>query len=209
MIEMWLPNLLIGWGVQWLGVLSPGPGVALILTVATTRGRAAAVTTCLGIACGAFCLAFISVMGLATLLADIAWAMTVIKLIGAAFLAWLAWKSFGRAFTPGALPEPKSDQSAHGKAALAGFTMQMSNPKAIIYWIAAAALAGLESAPWPIIALFLIGGFTNSFLGHGLWAIALSSRPFLTLYRAARRGIEGVLGTFFAFAAFSLATSRN
>lgn len=209
MIETWLPNLLIGWGVQWLGVLSPGPGVALILTMATTRGRTAAVTTCLGIATGAFILAFISVMGLATILADIAWAMTAIKLVGAAFLAWLAWKSFGRAMQTGEPPQPKSGKDAPAKAALAGFTMQMSNPKAIIYWIAAAALAGLETAPWPVIALFVAGGFINSFLGHGLWAVALSSRPFLSLYKAARRWVEGVLGTFFAFAAFSLATSRN
>ncbi len=209
MIENWLPNLLVGWGVQWLGVLSPGPGVALILTMATTRGRTAAVTTCLGIASGAFLLAVVSVMGLATVLADIAWAMTAIKLAGAAFLAWLAWKSFGRALQPGDAPAPTADKGVQGKAALVGFTMQMSNPKAIIYWIAAAALAGLEAAPWPIIALFVAGGFVNSFLGHGLWAVALSSRPFLALYRAARRWVEGTLGAFFAFAAVSLATSRN
>ncbi|MEM9971525.1 MAG: LysE family translocator [Pseudomonadota bacterium] len=208
MIEVWLPNLLIGWGVQWLGVLSPGPGVALILSVATTRGRTAALTTCLGIAFGAFCLAFIAVMGLAALLADIAWAMTAVKLAGAAFLAWLAWKSFGKAFKPDDLPKAATDP-AHGRAALMGYTMQMSNPKAILYWVAAAAVAGLEAAPWPVIGLFIVGGFVNSFLGHGLWAVALSSQPFLTLYRAARRWVEGALGAFFAFAAFTLATSRS
>ena len=209
MIETWLPNLLVGWGVQWLGVLSPGPGVALILAVATTRGRTAALTTCLGIAFGAFSLAFISVIGLATLLADIAWAMTAVKLAGAAFLTWLAWKSFGRALQPGELRAPAPASGTGRKTAIAGYMMQMSNPKAIIYWIAAAALAGLEAAPWPIIMLFLAGGFINSFLGHGLWAVALSSRPFLSLYRAARRWVEGTLGVFFAFTAFKLATSRT
>ena len=209
MIETWLPNLLVGWGVQWLGVLSPGPGVALILAVATSRGRTAALTTCLGIAFGAFCLAFISVIGLATLLADIAWAMTAIKLMGAAFLAWLAWKSFGRAFQSSDIPTARPERGIERKAALAGYMMQMSNPKAIIYWIAAAALAGLEAAPWPVILLFLAGGFVNSFLGHGLWAVALSSRPFLAIYRSARRWVEGTLGVFFAFTAFKLATSRT
>ena len=53
MLADWLPNLLAGWAVQLLGVLSPGPGVALILTVATTRGRVPALTSCLGIASGA------------------------------------------------------------------------------------------------------------------------------------------------------------
>lgn len=208
MIAEWLPNLLVGWGVQLLGVLSPGPGVALILSVATTRGRAAAITTCLGIATGAVILASIGVLGLAALLADIAWAMTLVKLTGAAFLTWLAWKSFGRMMQPGELPDAARPPGARGTIA-AGLAMQLTNPKAIIYWIAAAAVAGLETAPWPVIAVFLIGAGVNSFTGHGAWAIALSSRPFLALYRGARRWIEGALGVFFAFAAFKLATSRR
>ncbi|MEM7753112.1 MAG: LysE family translocator [Pseudomonadota bacterium] len=208
MIEVWLPNLLVGWGVQLLGVLSPGPGVALILTMATTRGRGAAVTTCLGIAMGAVILASAGVLGLAALLADIAFAMLVVKIIGAAFLAWLAWKSFGKMLTPGAaLPTAPAESAAGGTVAV-GLAMQLTNPKAILYWIAAAAVAGLETAPWPIIAIFLVGACVNSFLGHGLWAVALSSRMFLRLYAQARRWIEGALGAFFAFAAFKLATSR-
>lgn len=208
MIAEWLPNLLVGWGVQLLGVLSPGPGVALILTVATTRGRIPALTTCLGIATGAIILASIGVLGLAALLADIAWAMTLVKLMGAAFLTWLAWKSFGRMMQPGELPDAARPPSARGTI-LAGLAMQLTNPKAIIYWIAAAAVAGLEAAPWPVIAVFLIGAGINSFFGHGAWAIALSSRPFVALYRNARRWVEGTLGVFFAFAAFKLATSRG
>ncbi|AZQ68924.1 LysE family translocator [Silicimonas algicola] len=208
MIGEWLPNLLTGWGVQLLGVLSPGPGVALILTVATTRGRAPALATCLGIALGAVLLALIAVLGLAALLADIAWAMTAVRFAGAAFLLWLAWKSFGRMMAPGELPAAKGTARADNSAA-AGFAMQMTNPKAILYWIAAAAVAGLETAPLPILALFLGGAFVNSFAGHGAWAVALSSRPFLSLYAGARRWIEGVLGVFFAFAAFKLATARE
>ena len=208
MIGEWLPNLLTGWGVQLLGVLSPGPGVALILTVATTRGRAPALATCLGIAFGAVLLALIAVLGLAALLADIAWAMTAVRLAGAAFLLWLAWKSLGRMMTPGELPRARATTRTKNAAA-AGFAMQMTNPKAILYWIAAAAVAGLEAAPLPILALFLAGAFFNSFAGHGAWAVALSSRPFLGLYAGARRWIEGVLGAFFAFAAFKLATARE
>lgn len=209
MIAEWIPNLLVGWGVQLLGVMSPGPGVALIMSVATSRGRSSALTTCFGIATGAVFLAVIAVLGLAALLAEIAWAMMAVKLAGAAFLTWLAWKSFGKALSTGELPQFDARRDATGKFALVGFMMQMSNPKAIIYWIAAAALAGLQAAPWPIIALFLAGAFVNSFLGHGAWAVALSSRLFLTVYARARRWVEGALGTFFAFAAYKLAVSRS
>jgi threonine/homoserine/homoserine lactone efflux protein len=208
MIDVWLPQLAIGWGVQLLGVLSPGPGVALILSVATSRGRVPALTTCLGIGFGAVVLATLGILGLSALLADVAWAMMVVKLAGAAFLAWLAWKSFSRAFQSTAPLALGGRQSRTGHAALIGFTMQITNPKAIVYWIAAISVAGLETAPLWVIGIFLAGAFANSFLGHGLWAVALSSRSFLGLYQKARRWIEGVLGGFFAFAAFKLATSR-
>ena len=111
--------------------------------------------------------------------------------------------------TPGAIPQASARKIGSGKVALAGLTMQLTNPKAILYWMAAAAVAGLESAPAAIIALFIAGGFVNSFLGHGAWAVALSSKTFLSLFSRAHRWIEGVLGVFFGFAAFKLATSRT
>ena len=207
MIAEWLPNLALGWGVQWLGVLSPGPGVALILATATTSGRRPAVITCLGIAAGSAILAFAAVIGLATLLAEIAWAMLAVKLAGAAFLAWLAWKSFGRMMEPPGVPTAKAPRAGHPAAV--GLAMQLTNPKAILYWVAAAAVAGLETAPWPVLALFIAGGGLNSFTGHGLWALGLSSAPFRAAYSRFRRWIEGALGAFFAFAAYKLATSET
>ncbi|NNE89003.1 MAG: LysE family translocator [Silicimonas sp.] len=207
MIAEWLPHLLAGWGVQLIGVLSPGPGVALILGVATTRGRSASILTCAGIAAGSTVLALGTILGLGLLLSEVAWAMTAVKIAGAAYMAWLASKAFKRAFKP---DTPLIGTTQAGtRSALAGFAMQITNPKAIVYWLAAIALAGLSTAPWPIIALFLVGSTSNSFFGHGIWAIALSSRPFLTLYQRARRSVDAVLGAFFAFVAFKLATSET
>ena len=208
MIAEWFPHLLAGWGVQLIGVLSPGPGVALILSVATTSGRGASILTCAGIAAGSTVLALGTILGLGLLLTEIAWGMTAVKIIGAAYLAWLATKSFKKALTPSYAPVI-TESIAAGRSAFAGFAMQITNPKAIIYWLAAIALAGLSAAPWTIVALFLLGSTANSFFGHGIWAMALSSRPFIAVYARARRSIDALLGTFFAFVAFKLATSET
>jgi threonine/homoserine/homoserine lactone efflux protein len=207
MILDWLPNLAIAWGVQFTGVLSPGPGVALILGVATRYGRAPALRACLGIACGAILLSAATALGLAVIWAEATFVMTVIKILGAAYLAWLAYGAFKRAASP---PPPPSAtlKIAPGRDVALGFAMQMTNPKAIAYWIATVALSGIALAPWPILCLFVFTGFLISFLGHGVWAIALSSAPFRTLYARARRWVEGTLGALFAFAAFKLATER-
>ena len=206
----WIPNLLLAWGVQSVGVLSPGPGVALILGVALSEGRRASVITCLGISMAAVVLATLAVLGLAAVLAGMETAMTAVRWIGAAYLGWLAIGAFRKAAAPPAPPKAR-EVSVKGSAALMvkGFTMQMANPKAIFYWIAVGAVAGLEAAPLPVIGLFLIGGWAISFFGHGAWAILLSSAPFRALYASARRWVEAALGGFFAFAAFKLATMED
>lgn len=208
MIQEWLPHLLAGWGVQLIGVLSPGPGVALILAVATTRGRAASILTCAGISAGSGTLAIATTLGLGLLLSQVAWGLTAIKYVGAAYLAWLALKSFRKALDPSDAPV-LGEAKAGRRSVLEGYLMQITNPKAIVYWLAVVAVAGLSAAPWQIIALFLIGSMSNSFFGHGAWAIAFSSRPFLALYVRARRWVDAVLGGFFAFVAFKLATSET
>ena len=48
----YLPQLLLAWSIQAMGILSPGPSVALILGVATSRGRLPSVVTAFGVACG-------------------------------------------------------------------------------------------------------------------------------------------------------------
>ncbi len=208
LVLLYLPSLAIAWVVQATGVLSPGPGVALILGIATTRGRAAALRACLGIACGAVVLSTATVLGLAAIWAEAAFVMTVIKAFGAAYLAWLAYGAFRRAIAP---PPPPVAATAvnQGRDVVLGFLMQISNPKAIAYWIAVVALSEIALAPAPILALFVACGAVISFTGHGAWAVALSSHPFRTLYANARRWVEGALGTFFAFAAFKLATDRS
>nr|WP_255670645.1 LysE family translocator [Cognatishimia sp. F0-27] len=204
----WIPNLLAGWAVQLLGVLSPGPGVALILTVATTKGRAPAIVTCFGIGAGAVCLSTAALVGLGTLVAEIAWAMMAVKVAGAGYLAWLSWKAFERAKTPPPAPVVSPAKRRRGGAALAGFAMQITNPKAIVYWLAAVAMANMTAAPLPVLAFFVLGAFAISFLGHGTWALALSSRPFIALYGRARRWIDAALSAFFAFTAYKLLTTR-
>lgn len=206
MISEWLPALLAAWGVQLLGVLSPGPGVALILGVATARGRGAALSTCIGIGFAAVLMAFATVLGFAVFLAEATWAMTLVRYLGAAYLAWLAWQAFRKAALPS--PPPTARQVSARRSAVEGFLMQLTNAKAMVFWVAVAAVSGIEAAPWPVVAVFLVGAFINSAGGHGVWAVALSSRPFRAAYATGRRWIDATLGVFFGFAALKLATSE-
>ena len=76
-------------------------------------------------------------------------------------------------------------------------------------WLAVASVGGVSGAPLPVIALFVAGAFVNSFVGHGAYALLLSSRPFRAGYLRARRVIDASLGTFFLFASAKLAMART
>jgi len=204
-----LPQLILAWSIQLMGVISPGPGVALILGVATAHGRLPSLITAFGIACGSIVLSVATVIGLAAVLAQVAELMTVIRLIGAAYLAWLAWKAFRTAALAPALDLAAKPADGAWRTGLAGFFLQISNPKAIMFWLAIASVGGVGNAPLPVVALFVAGAFANSFLGHGGYALLLSSGPVRRGYNYSRRWIEGALGCFFLFASFKLATART
>ena len=204
----YLPQLFLAWTIQLMGVISPGPGVALILGVATSQGRLPSLVTAFGIACGSIILSLGTVLGIVVILAQIAELMTVIRMIGAAYLVWLAWKSFRKVANPPKLTIRNVGQTDVIRTGLTGFFLQITNPKAILFWLAIAGVGGVGDAPWPIVMLFVAGAFVNSFLGHGSYALLLSSGPARRTYARAQRWIEGALGCFFLFAGYKLATAK-
>lgn len=207
MIAHYLPQLLLAWSIQWMGILSPGPSVMLILSVATSRGRAPSLVTAFGIACGTIILSTATVLGLASLFAQVAELMIAVRLVGAVYLLWLAWKAFRNAALDKELALKRTATGGAWRSALNGFTLQISNPKAIFFWLAVASVGGVGNAPLPVVLIFIAGAFVNSFVGHGGYALLLSSGPIRRAYLRFRKWIEGALGCFFLYAGYRLATA--
>lgn len=81
-----------------LAVASPGPDFALIVRQSLRYGRATAVRSALGIGCGVAVHAGYSVWGLGVLVRDSPAAFALLKIAGAAYLAWMgvrAWYTAG------------------------------------------------------------------------------------------------------------------
>ncbi|TDH36384.1 LysE family translocator [Pseudohoeflea suaedae] len=207
MFAEYLPQILLALSIQTVGVLSPGPGVMLILGVATARGRAPALMTAFGISCGSIILAGSVVLGIAVLFAEIAYAMTAMRIVGGLYLFWLGWKAFSKAVNPPPLELHAVAGKSAARTALAGFLLQVTNPKAIAFWLAIAAVGGVGHAPWPVIALFVLLAWINSFVGHSAYALLLSAAPVRSLLVRFRSWVEGALGAFFVFAGYKLLTS--
>ncbi len=203
-----MPQLFLAWSIQAMGVASPGPSVALILGVATSQGRMPSLVTAFGVACGSIVLSVSTVIGLAAIFSQISELMTLVRLAGAAYLSWLAWKSFRNAARPPLVSIAPEGSAKVWRTGFSGFLLQISNPKAIMFWLAIASVGGVGDAPLAVVVLFVAGAFVNSFLGHGAYAVLLSSPPVRRGYNRARRWIEGALGCFFLFAGARLAFAK-
>ncbi len=203
------PGFMAAFAILFVAASSPGPAVAMLLGISLTQGRGASLTAAAGIASGSVVINLLTLIGVGLLLSQVAWAMTVLRIIGASYLLYLSWGALRKAIHPPAIAAADVPKQSARKLFLTGFLLQVTNPKAIVFWLAIASIGATHGGGPIVVALFVAGAFLISFACHGAWAVALSSRPFRAIYAGARRWIEGALGLFFAFAAFKLATSRT
>lgn len=110
--------------------LTPGPDMALIMTVSAGNGARAGFCCAGGIAVARFAHVMVSGLGLAALLAEQPVLLLVVRAAGAAYLLWLAWKLW-RA-DPDAAGQVRERLSPWG-AVMRGFLTNLLNPKALVF----------------------------------------------------------------------------
>jgi len=128
-------------GVSILLGLTPGPDNIFVLLQSAQRGWRAGMAVVVGLCCGLVVHTGAVALGLAAVFAASAVAFTVLKLLGAAYLAYLAWQAL-RAPLSSAGP----DAGAQGTAPTAspslwrmvgrGMVMNLSNPKVLVFFLA-------------------------------------------------------------------------
>lgn len=209
-VSIYLPGIMLAYAAFLLSIMSPGPNILAIMGTSMSVGRSSGLSLALGVATGSFCWAILTALGLSALLASYAFALTVIKIIGGLFLLWLAYKSLRAAASRYDIEAKSLDGKERTRLGyyLRGFTIQMTNPKAALAWIAIISLGLQPGAPlW--ISLAIVAGTTFFSVSiHCIYALMFSTTPMIRIYGKARRTIQGMLGAFFAFAGIKLLTSR-
>lgn len=204
-----LPAFAIAYGILLVGASSPGPAVAMLMGISVGQGRTAGLIACAGIATGSATINLLTILGVGLILSQAAWAMMILKIAGSAYLTYLAYGAFRKAIHPPKITPDAVTRQSVGALFTKGYLLQVTNPKAIAFWLAIAGVGATANAVIWVIALFMASMWFISFACHAAWALALSAAPVRAAYHRARRYIEGALGTFFAFAAFKLITARS
>lgn len=151
----------------------------------------------------------LTMLGVGLLLSQAAWAMSALRITGALYLVYLAYGVIGKAIRPPPLQTVASSSRALSRLFLAGYLLQVTNPKAIAFWLVIASIGAAQGASIFVVILFIAGAFLISFVCHAAWAVTLSVGAIRSTYLAWRRWIEATLGGFFLFAAYRLAASEN
>ncbi|MFT7388219.1 MAG: homoserine/homoserine lactone efflux protein [Candidatus Endobugula sp.] len=119
--------------VAFVTILSPGPGVLLTLTNAIRYGFSGAIGGILGIALGSFIVAGVSATSLGVILATSTLAFSIMKYIGAAYLIYMGIKLWRSA--PAMMCEDTATTRSMSRQFVEGFTMQLTNPKAVFFFM--------------------------------------------------------------------------
>ena len=206
-MDQHLTSLVLALGIFAVGFVSIGPNILAIIGTSMERGRQHGVALALGVGTGSGIWATLTVVGLTALVTAYAWTITVLKVLGAAYLLWLAYKAFRSAATP----HLKSTATAAQGGGLywRGLLIQMTNPKAALHWIAIVGIGLGADAPAWVGVLLVVTTTALSIAGHLAYALLFSTETVVEFYQRARRWIDGLLGVFFVFAAFKIATFRS
>jgi threonine/homoserine/homoserine lactone efflux protein len=182
-------------GVCALGAMSPGPSLAVILQNRTQRGLGDALVASWTHAAGIFLWALAASTTLGVLFQKYSPLKTLLTLAGAAFLVYLAfrsWKSTG---------SDESNRSSRLPAAwFTGLSISLLNPKIFVFFTALfsqlipeqagfvtlvcmAMVAGMVDGSWYTLVSLLVGhiGIEKSLISHGVFINRASACFYLVI----------------------------
>jgi threonine/homoserine/homoserine lactone efflux protein len=114
----------------------PGPGVLFVIGRALSHGRNTALASGLGHAIGGYVVAVCVALGIGTIVEQSAIVFTVIKLAGAAYLAWLGIQAFRHRKSLARVLDEAAAPKGGAASLRQGVVVGLTNPKAVILFAA-------------------------------------------------------------------------
>ena len=153
-----------------MAAISPGPAVLMSARTGVTQGLRTGAALAAGIGLGGVNWAAAAIFGLALLFEYAPALLTSLKLIGGAYLLWLAWGMWTHAAEPLDVSGSATTPRTLGSAFRLGIITQLANPKPAVLFSAIFIGTIPQGTGWPTIAALLLVVFLN----ETLWNIAVA-----------------------------------
>ena len=126
---MQVNDILIITSVCFLGAITPGPSLLIILGITINKGKKEAIKACIGHALGICFYAFIVVTGLAILIEEFNKIFILVQKIGCIFIIYL-----GVIFLNSSGDLENTNKTMRVNSFVSGLTIAILNPKVIIFF---------------------------------------------------------------------------
>jgi len=112
-------------------IMTPGPVVALVTSVATRTGSRRAFSTLIGTNAASLVLMAVAILMLSGVMSLSELSLALLGIPGSVYIGYIAWQGI---LTPASTPEPAS--TGQRKGMWGGFITGLSNPKDILFFMA-------------------------------------------------------------------------
>ena len=180
--------------VQVVAVISPGPSFLITARTSVAKSRSDGIKVALGLAAGTVVWSSLALLGLNAVFHALPMVFTVMKFVGALFILWIAWQIFRHAAEPVDLGGNGAGDTYN--PFLKGFTTQMSNPKAAVFF-GSIFIAMLPAVipPWLAFALIAVVTF-NEIWWYTIVALFFGAGPVRRFYLRAKLWLDRATGLF-------------
>lgn len=173
-----------------LAILSPGPAIIAASRSAAARGRQASMPYAMGLAIGASFWCLFALFGLTVLFRVLPQSYMLLRLLGGAYLIWVAVQMWRHAADPLAM----DGESVAGPGFIQGLALNLSNPKPALFYggVIMTIFPALSTAGAAVIYLVALA---VEVCFYAAVTVLMATGPMRRGYRAAKAAIDRIAGT--------------
>ena len=162
--------------ISFLVIVIPGPSVLFTIGRALTVGRRQALLTVAGNAMGAYLQILAVALGAGALISASALAFSIIKFIGVGYLVYLGVQAFRHRHALGDTLAEGSAATRPIRALADGFVVGVTNPKTIVFFVAALPQVVNPAAGHVLTQMLALGVvfLVIAVVSDSIWALAAS-----------------------------------
>jgi threonine/homoserine/homoserine lactone efflux protein len=183
----WFEHFDVALIVYFIGTAMPGPGNLSIANASLNHGRVPGVSMAAGVISGSLCWGVIAAAGVSAILLSNAQLFMWLKILGAGYLLWLAYRAVVSALSSAPLQARATAAAGSvGMFYLQGLGIHLTNPKAILTWLTVTTLGLSGNAPaWASMLLVAGCGLLGLcvFMGYALAFSSHAAGPFFARTR--------------------------
>jgi len=185
--------------ISLLAAISPGPDFILVLQNSLMGSRKVGIYTAIGVAAGLSVHCFYTVIGFAVVIQESQWIYSLIKYLGAVYLAYIGFKLLlsmksKPATCPGGMNFSEKETVSTSQAFTRGFLCNVLNPKASLFVLSLFSQVVSFSTSWIKQMVFIMEMVSITCVWFVFIAILLTHHTIYQKFSDCERYVNAIMG---------------